>query len=136
MRMRRIYIKRYEWSVIAFFDAMAKDVEKVCQELMRIGCPSETLVRVEKNLLRDKIDTGFTYSNRAARCSVMLVGHASSAKEFLNSYAHELRHLVDDIASASFLPTRGEGVGYLSGELSWEFMDDIHDYLCCRCHRD
>lgn len=136
MRVCRLYIRRYDWHVTAFFDARAEDVADVADVLRRIDCPAGVLARVEKNLLRDRIDTGFTYSNRAARCSVMTVGHASSSKEFLNSYAHELRHLVDDIASASFLPMRGEAVGYLSGELSWEFMDAVGDFLCCRCHGD
>ena len=67
----------------------------------------------------------------------MTVGHASSPREFANSYAHELRHLVDDIAYSSFLPMRGEGVGYLTGELTWEYWEDMHDLLCCcRCHQE
>lgn len=136
MKFCRLYISRYEWQVVAFFDAKESDAARITEELLRIDCPDEVIKRVEKNLRRGRLDTGFTYSNRVARCSVMTVGHASSSKEFLNSYAHELRHLVDDIASASYLPMRGEGVGYLTGELSWEFMDEIGDFLCCRCHRD
>ena len=136
MKVCRLYISRYDWQVVAFFDASSWDFPAIAGELRRIDCPDEVMGRVERNLLRDRLDTGFTYSNRVARCSVMTVGHASSHKEFLNSYVHELRHLVDDIASASRLPMRGEAVGYLTGELSWEFMDEIGEFLCCRCHRD
>lgn len=137
MRMCRIYIPHYSWNVTAFFDVSAEDEEIIMDELRYIRCPEHTMARVEGNLRRDKIDTGFTYTNRMMRESVMSVGHASSPREFLNSYAHELRHLVDDIAVGSFLPMRGEGVGYLTGELSWEFWDDIRSFLCCcRCHRE
>jgi hypothetical protein len=136
MIMCRLYIPLYDWNVTAFFDACADDVGVIIDELQYIGCPVQTMVRVENNLTRDRLDTGFTYSNKMLRESVMTVGRASSPAEFLNSYTHELRHLVDDIAVTSFLPMRGEAVGYLTGELSWEFWNEIHDFLCCRCHRE
>ena len=136
MRTARLYISKYDWTVTAFFDADAGDMRRVLEELSGMGCPELTIARVEHNLRRDQMDTGFTYSNRAQRCSVMLVGKASSPAEFLNSYTHELRHLVDDIAYTSFLPMRGEGVGYLAGELSWEYWNEIRDLLCCGCHKE
>lgn len=136
MRVCRIYIPNYSWNVTAFFDVSASDEEEVMEELRLIRCPEHTMARVGMNLRRDKIDTGFTYSNGVMRESVMSVGHASSPREFLNSYAHELRHLVDDIAYTSFLPMRGEGVGYLTGELSWEYWNEIRDLLCCGCHKE
>lgn len=135
MRSCRLFISKYDWRVTAFFDASAEDVDDILSELWHLHCPEHTMERVERNLLRDQMDTGFTYSNHQLRSSVITVGRASSPREFLNSYAHELRHLVDDIASTSFLPMRGESVGYLTGELSWEWWEDIHDFLCCSCHR-
>ena len=135
MKTCRLYIPLYEWNVTAFFDATAEDEAVIVAELQYIRCPLQTLARVAKNLRRDRLDTGFTYSNRILRESVMTIGRASSPREFLNSYSHELRHLVDDIAFSSFLPMRGEGVGYLTGELSWEFWEETHDFLCCRCYR-
>lgn len=136
MKTCRIYIPMYDWNVTAFFDADAEDEEMIMSELWYIGCPEHTMARVQGNLRRGRMDTGFTYSNRMMRESVMTVGRASSPAEFLNSYTHELRHLVDDIAVTSFLPMRGEAVGYLTGELSWEYWKDIHDFLCCRCQEE
>lgn len=136
MKTCRIYIPMYDWNVTAFFDADAEDEEMIMSELWYIGCPEHTMARVQGNLRRGRMDTGFTYSNRMMRESVMTVGRASSPAEFLNSYTHELRHLVDDIAVTSFLPMRGEAVGYLTGELSWEYWKDIHDFLCCRCQKE
>ena len=137
MRMCRLYIPLYDWNVTAFFDAKVEDEDVILEELWYICCPEHTMARVERNLRRDAMDTGFTYSNSILRESVMTVGHASSPREFANSYAHELRHLVDDIAYSSYLPMRGEGVGYLTGELTWEYWEDMYDLLCCcRCHRE
>ena len=136
MRMCRLYIPLYDWNVTAFFDACAENEAVILDERGYICCPEHTMARVERNLKRDKLDTGFTYSNQVLRESVMTVGRASSPREFANSYAHELRHLVDDIAVGSFLPMRGEGVGYLTGELTWEYWEDMHDFLCCcKCHQ-
>lgn len=132
----RLYIRKYDWEVAAFFDVGSEDVDAVLGELRGMSCPDHTMARVVRNLEKDEMDTGFTYSNRVARCSVMTVGHASSPAEFLNSYTHELRHLVDDIAFTSHLPMRGEGVGYLTGELSWEFWNEIHRFLCCKCSQE
>ena len=137
MRTSRIYIPQYSWNVTAFFDVSAEDEDEIVKELQFIRCPGTTVERVEGNLRRGRLDTGFTYSNRLMRESVMVVGRASSPREFLNSYVHELRHLVDDIAVTSFIPMRGEGVGYLCGELSWEWWEDIRHFLgTCRCHRE
>ena len=136
MKTCRIYIPMYDWNVTAFFDADVEDEEMIMSELWYIGCPEHTMARVQGNLRSGRMDTGFTYSNRMMRESVMTVGKASSPAEFLNSYTHELRHLVDDIAVTSFLPMRGEAVGYLTGELSWEYWKDIHDFLCCRCQKE
>lgn len=136
MKRCRIYIPHYDWNVTAFFDATAEDEAVIVEELQCVRCPEKTMARVAKNLRRDKIDTGFTYSNRILRESVMTIGRVSSPREFLNSYAHELRHLVDDIAHSSYMPMRGEGVGYLSGELSWMLWNEVHEFLCCKCHRE
>lgn len=131
-----MYIPLYDWNVTAFFDATSEDGDVIMEELWYISCPEHTMARVERNLRRDALDTGFTYSNGVLRESVMTVGRASSPREFANSYAHELRHLVDDIAYTSYLPIRGEGVGYLTGELTWEYWEEIHDFLCaCKCHQ-
>lgn len=55
----------------------------------------------------------------------------SSHAEFLNSFEHELRHLVDDIAETFGLDMGGEQVAYLTGDLNSLLWKDIHEFMCC-----
>ncbi len=80
------------------------------------------------------MDTGFTYSNKRNHESVMVVGLASSAKEEMNSIVHEIRHLVDDIASSYNLVPCGEDVAYLSGDIAMKMYENTKNLFCCRCH--
>ena len=82
---------------------------------------------VRGNLLRADMDSGFTYSNKTMRRSVVVVGLATSQAQFLNSFEHELRHLCDDIAAASGMPMQGEEVAYLTG--------DVNSLVMGRCSR-
>ena len=80
------------------------------------------------------MDTGFTYSNKEHRQSVIVIGMHSSPWEFLNSFEHELRHLVDDIALTLGLPMAGEDVAYLTGEINQALWEDVHQFTCCKCN--
>ena len=88
--------------------------------------------RVRENLEKADMDSGFTYSNKTRRRSVVVVGLASSQAQFLNSFEHELRHLCDDIAVASAMPMQGEEVAYLTGQLNTMLWKDIHQFICCK----
>ena len=82
------------------------------------------------------MDSGFTYSNPDIRRSVMVIGKTSSGPQFLNSFTHELRHLVDDIAKADGMEMSGEGVAYLSGDTAMAMADIVCRLSCdhCRTH--
>ena len=100
----------------------------------QIECPGTILERVRGNLLRADMDSGFTYSNKTMRRSVVVVGLATSQAQFLNSFEHELRHLCDDIAAASGMPMQGEEVAYLTGDVNSLLWADVHDFVCCKCN--
>ena len=51
--------------------------------------------------------------------------------QFLNSFEHELRHLVDDISGALDISMKGEAVAYLTGDLNSLLFEDIHPFICC-----
>lgn len=133
MKSCELMIGRAAWDVRFFFDVHARDAGSVVASLIAAGCPARLLRRIRANLLRDALDTGFTYSNDGHRRSVVVVGRASSQGEFLNSLEHELRHLCDDIAAASGWEMRGEDVAYLAGDLNLWLWRDVHEYICCGC---
>ena len=133
MRVVDFSIPRLRWRVRAYFAVSKYNVEEIVGDLIYIRCPYHILQDVEYNLRFQKIDTGFTYSNRRRRQTVMVVGLTSHPSEFLNSYEHELRHLVDDVAGTLGIPLSGEGVAYLTGNINRLLWEDIHDFVCCKC---
>lgn len=83
----------------------------------------------------DEYNTGFTYSNPDVGRSVVVIGKSTSPAEFVNTFAHELRHLTDDIVGAYHMELYGEGVGYLQGEIDRELADVVGMFICPQCRR-
>ncbi len=131
MKVRELEIERCDWKVRFYFAVHRYYTHSILSSLQQIGCPKTIMERVRGNLERADMDSGFTYSNKEMRRSVVVVGLTTSQAEFLNSFEHELRHLCDDIAEASAMPMQGEEVAYLTGDVNTLLWEDIHEFICC-----
>lgn len=100
--------------------------------LESLGCSDTVYDRVAVKMEQNDLNTGFTYSNKGVRETLMVVGKASSNAEYINSITHELRHLCDDIASVTNMQTSGEEVAYLAGDIAGQLADVIQ-VLVCNC---
>lgn len=129
-----IYIKRYNWKVEIYYAVTKYYTNRIMQSLNSINCPSHIKKRIFSNLIKSNMDTGFTYSNKDRQSTIMVIGLYSSPAQFLNSFEHELRHLVDDIAETFNLDSHGEEVAYLTGDLNSALWEDIHKFVCCKCN--
>lgn len=110
-------------------------VEDIIDSMLGCGASESVIRRISMNMRRDEMDTGFTYSNPALRRSVMVIGRTSEGKQFLNSFVHELRHLVDDIAESSGMQITGEGVAYLTGDIAMSLADIVCALSCDHCRK-
>lgn len=135
MKKGDLSIPEYGWTVRMYFAVTGYHTDDILESLDIIDCPKTIMQRVAEKMADRKLDTGFTYSNKRMRRSVMVVGLTSSPAEFLNSFEHELRHLVDDIADECGLPMKGEQVAYLTGDINTELWGEIHDFICCHCRK-
>lgn len=131
---RKINIHRYDWMLNIYYAVTQYHAVHIMNDLMRIYCPEKIMKRVYSNLRRKTMDTGFTYSNKRMRETVMVIGLHSSPAEFLNSLEHEMRHLIDDICSASGINSSGEEVAYLTGDINQLITPDVQLFMC-DCHR-
>lgn len=131
MKIKELEIPRYRWSIRVFFPVTRYNIDAIMCALEDINCPEHILERVYDNLQSGSVDTGFTYSNLRQRSTVMVIGMTSSPAEFLNSFEHELRHFVDDVAKTMNIDLTGEKVAYLTGDINLYLWDDIHDFICC-----
>ena len=130
MICKQLHIDRYDWHVFCFLAVDRYYTDWICDLLQQIGISDDVLQDAYRHLQRADIDTGFTFSNKAERVSVMVVGLTSNKAEFLNSFTHELRHLCDDIAIASGIALSGERVAYLTGDVAMALAQTIEPFMC------
>lgn len=133
MERSAIHIKKYDWRLDIFFAVTCYHVDEIMDSLADVECPDDIRDRVYSNLVKCDMDTGFTYSNKRLKCTVMVIGLHSSQAQFLNSFEHEMRHMVDDIAETFGLNMGGEEVAYLTGDMNSTLWKDIHKFICCDC---
>ena len=132
MIIRDLYIEKYRWHVHCYFAVTDYYTEEILSVLDSLGCSSAVYDRVAKKMERNEKNAGFTYSNKIAHETLMVVGRATSNAEYINSITHELRHLCDDIASVVGISDNGEDVAYLTGDIASQ-MADVIEVLVCNC---
>lgn len=132
MIIRDLYIEQYRWHVHCYFAVTDYYTEEILDVLESLGCSDAVYNKVAKKMEQNELNTGFTYSNKLARETLMVIGLASSNAEYINSITHELRHLCDDIASVVGIHDSGEEVAYLTGDVASQ-MADIIEVLVCDC---
>lgn len=132
MICRDIYIEQYDWEVHCYFAVNKYYTERILSVLSELGCSDSIFYQVEKKLARNEKNAGFTYSNPDKQESLLVVGLATSNEEYVNSISHELRHLCDDIASVYDIPSKGEEVACLTGDIAGK-LADIIQVLVCNC---
>lgn len=134
MTTRRLEIG--DWCCTFFFCYDQSDLEEIMQTLQDCDAPEWILEDAYTNITEGTPNEGFTFADAEYKCAVIAMGFAESGAEFLNTFNHELRHLVDDIAYVEGLPFRGEEVAYLTGNITLDVADVVCKYSCnhCRLH--
>lgn len=134
-----LYIEPYKWDVQVFLDAKAKDAREILDALEDIGINAAQFMRAQRHLQKAVRNSGMTYSSGVNRESVVVIGQSSSKQEALNTFSHELRHLVDDIASANGIASSGEEVAYLTGNIALGLASCLFSVVCecpiCSSHQ-
>lgn len=130
---KEIYIPEAEWLVHMYFALDTFYIDDIMENLYHIGCDGERARRAYENMIADKKNTGFTYSNYRNRESVMVVSKTTSASEMFNTTIHELVHLASHIAHACDYEPTGETIAYIIGDLAKEIYPDISHLLCEEC---
>ena len=125
-----------QWTCELYVSLDTYWIEAITKSFLDCGALPSVIHRIRRNMVRNDMDSGFTYSNPDIRRSVMVIGRTSSGAQFLNSFVHELRHLVDDIAVADGMGMSGEAVAYLSGDAAMLVADIVCQMSCdhCRSH--
>lgn len=133
MIYRRFSINDWDIHFLAYVNGY--DIRLITNILKELYAPDDIIARINDNCIKNELNTGFTYSNKSERKSIIVIGKTSNGSEFLNSYSHELRHLVDDIADSDNMEIAGEEVAYLTGDIC-NYLSDIVCLMSCECCRN
>ena len=134
MIYKQIILDNYDdWVVDVYFGVTHWDVNVIMDNLHYIGCDGKIAHTAYKNLSSGNLNTGLTYSNFAKHHSVMVIGVADSAKQFLNTLTHEQYHLTAHIGRVFYLDMYGEEVCYLMGDISQELFKVSRKFICECC---
>ena len=130
--MQHRHLNIDSWQVECYF-ALTGYRNEIIEALRWCGAPDGVITRVQDNMRRNSLDTGFTFSAPHNRRSVMVIGLTSSSAEFVNSFCHELRHLTDDMARERGMALCGEEVAYLCGDIALRLADIVSQLACDHC---
>ena len=134
MVRQQIYIHRYHWNVIVYYDTTYRDAYRILDELDDIGVDDATYSKAKRNLVAGMVDTGLTFSNPEERTSVMVLSRTSTKAEFANTWIHELLHCAEHIALACGLDPNGEPKAYVGGELARAMQPVAARFMCPTCN--
>ena len=91
-----------------------------------LNCTAQIINEVK--LLITKLNKGFTYSNTNKHISFVCITDTTSKREFINSIAHEAKHIMENICEEYNIPLKGEPSAYMIGEIVMN-MFDVFKYL-------
>lgn len=129
---RELYIGRW----VADFLFMPDEYEVgVIAEYLHDAGASPLIFRQAKDLtwMCDN-NCGFTFTNPDLYRAVVVIGPATSGREFLDTLVHEVHHLAVAIADNLGIDLEGEGPAYLAGDTARELAEVICELGCTHCN--
>lgn len=102
-----------KWAFIFAYDIEERDLGEVGDWLEALGARPRDTYRAQ-NVLMD-VNTGFTFSNKNLRMSVMCIGHASSDAQWWDTVVHEIDHVKNAIIHYYDVGHDSEEAAYLQG---------------------
>ena len=115
MISQHIQLKDYKWDVVILYNVGIEDLNEVINTLEEICYEPHFINQAYNNIKSGAPNTGFIYTNYSTRQSLIVIGKATSSKEFIDTIVHEANHLQSHIATYYNLDEKGEEVSYLIG---------------------
>lgn len=81
------------------------------------------------NVYLGQLNSGFTHTNFEKKLSIVGIGEVSSKKQFINTIAHEVKHLQSHICQYYNVNEDGEQAAYLMGYLVEKMYNAFKYYL-------
>lgn len=110
-----ISLKKWDWGVIVYYGAGRKDFAELADSLHQLGC-SKKDIKKALIVLKEK-NAGFTFSNSEYKMSIVCIGEATNVGQFVDTVAHEAKHVQSHICQFYRVDETTETAAYLMGHL-------------------
>lgn len=130
-----ITLPKYRWEVHAYIAVSEYYTAEIMSRMRQMGANEKYLSDAYDNLTSGQLNNGLTYTNSEKRETIWVVALTSSAREFMDSVVHEIRHLEQHIANECGIDENSEEACYLCGDIAYRLFPYCKKLLCehCRC---
>lgn len=128
MNIQDIHLKRYDWDVRVYYGVVEDDIMEILEYLDYHSYSHSLISSLQQSLLMPST-LGMTVANMRDKLAVVIIMD-QEPKEFFNTLIHELNHVTDYVAEYWDLPTNGELVSYMIGDMSMMLFPVAGKYLC------
>lgn len=108
-----IQLPRKSWNILVYYNVSQEDFIEIRDSLEQIDCPTKDINKAF-NVLRHK-NTGFTFSNTDYKMSIVCIGEALNASQFVSTVVHEAKHVQSNICEYYDVNEQSEKAAYLIG---------------------
>lgn len=136
--IRKIVIKRKiqirHWTILFIFSFDARNLEDIEEALLWADAPDSIIEKVRENVLAERLDEGFCFSQPSVRRSVAAVGMTSNGPEVLNTTVHEIAHIAQHICEEDGIDPMSEDFAYTVGDITILVSDIVCELSCPHCN--
>lgn len=130
MVRRTIFLEKYGWLADIYFDYECKYSDNLIYKLENMGISDERLDIAYADLNSCKNNIGLTYSSFVEKKTIIVIGKATSPKEFLKTFTHEIGHMSTHICQYYYIDPYGEEIHYITQDIIDESWDVVKEFLC------
>lgn len=113
-----VFIKDYDWRLIVLYNANL-DLAATADALWHTRCPSHIAVKAIREMFARRI-SGFCYTNDDTKTTLICIAETNSNEDFINTVAHEIKHLQSHVCSYYGIDETSEEAAYLIGNITEE----------------
>lgn len=122
-----IQFKQYDWNVLVYYGVGRREFAEVVDSLIQLQCPKADIKKALK-VLKHK-NTGFTFTNSEYKMSIVCVGKATDLGQFIDTFAHEVKHLQSHICQYYDINENTETAAYMMGHLVHKMYKKLQNIL-------
>lgn len=131
MELQEFTIPKYKWNVAVYYYTNSYDIETIISKMKEMGAKRVYLEDARENMEQDRLNTGICYSS-PSKHSIVVIAKTSSPDEFMNSLAHEQKHLCSHIEQFYHIDSNSEEAAYLAGDVAKLMFPIAKKYMCAK----